>query len=77
MQTKKKITITIDEGICEAIDQATKCLKMARSQLAQEALSQWLKKQTGALMRQGYREMAEEDRQLAELALEAQKEMLR
>ena len=77
MQTKKKITITIDEGICEAIDQATKRLKMARSQLAQEALSQWLKKQTGALMRQGYREMAEEDRQLAELALEAQREMLR
>ena len=77
MQTKKKITITIDEGLCEAIDQASKRFKMARSQLAQEALSLWLKKQTGALMRQGYREMAEEDRQSAELAFVAQREMLR
>lgn len=77
MQTKKKITITIDEGLCEAIDQATRRFKMARSQLAQEALSLWLKKQTGALMKQGYREMAEEDRQLAESAFEAQREILR
>ena len=77
MQTKKKITITIDEGLCAAIDQATKRFKMARSQVAQEALSLWLKKQTGALMRQGYREMAEEDRQLVEWAFEAQREMLR
>jgi metal-responsive CopG/Arc/MetJ family transcriptional regulator len=77
MQTKKKITITIDEGLCEAVDQATKRFKMARSQLAQEALTLWLKKQTGALMKQGYREMAEEDRQLAEWAFEAQRELLR
>jgi metal-responsive CopG/Arc/MetJ family transcriptional regulator len=77
MQTKKKITITIDEGLCDAIDQAAKRFKMARSQLAQEALSLWLKKQTGALMKQGYREMAEEDRQLAESALEAQREIWR
>ena len=77
MQTKKKITITIDEGLCEAIDQAAKRFKMARSHLAQEALSLWLKKQTGALMRQGYREMAEEDKQFCELALETQREMLR
>jgi metal-responsive CopG/Arc/MetJ family transcriptional regulator len=77
MQTKKKITITIDEGLCEAIDQAAKRFKMARSQLAQEALSLWLKEQTGALMRQGYEEMAEEDRQFFELAFEAQREVLR
>jgi len=77
MQTKKKITITIDEELCEAIDQAAKRFKMARSQLAQEALSLWLKKQTGALMRQGYREMGEEDRQFVELTFEGQREMLR
>ena len=77
MQTKKKITITIDEGLCDAIDLASKRFNMARSQLAQEALSLWLKKQTGDLMAQGYREMAEEDREFSELALEAQKDVQR
>ena len=74
MQTKKKITITIDEEICEAIDRATCEFKIPRSQLAQDALSLWLKKQTEALMAQGYRQMTEEDRRFSELTLEAQKE---
>lgn len=77
MQTKKKITITIDEEIYEAIDRATREFKMHRSQLAQEALSLWLKKQTEDLMGHGYREMAEEDRQFSEMVLEAQKEVQR
>jgi metal-responsive CopG/Arc/MetJ family transcriptional regulator len=77
MQTKKKITITIDEEIYEAIDRATREFKMHRSQLAQEALSLWLKKQTEDLMAHGYREMAEEDRQFSEMVLEAQKEVQR
>jgi metal-responsive CopG/Arc/MetJ family transcriptional regulator len=77
MQTKKKITITIDEEICEAVDQAAREYRMHRSQLAQEALSLWLKKQTGDLMAQGYREMAEEDRRFSEMALEAQREAQR
>ena len=77
MQTKKKITITIDEEIYEAIDRAAREFKMHRSQLAQEALSLWLKKQTEDLMAHGYREMAEEDRQFSEMVLEAQKEVQR
>jgi hypothetical protein len=79
MQTKKKITITIDEGLCEAIDQAGIRLNMARtqSQSAQETLSLWLKKQTGDLMAQGYREMAEEDWEFSELTLEVQRDVQR
>ena len=75
MQTKKKITITIDEGLCEAVDQAAKRLNIARSRLAQESLSLWLEKKTEALMAEGYREMADEDRKFSEQTLEAQKEI--
>lgn len=77
MQTKKKITITIDEGLCEAIDQAAKRFNMARSRLAQESFSLWLEKKTEALMAEGYREMSEEDRKFSDLTLGAQKEILR
>ena len=77
MQTKKKITITIDEELYEAINLASKRFNMARSHLAQEALTLWLKKQTGDLMAQGYREMAAEDREFSEMALEAQRDVQR
>jgi hypothetical protein len=77
MQTKKKITITIDEGLCEAIDQAAKHFNMARSRLAQESFSLWLEKKTEALMAEGYQEMSDEDRKFSELTIEAQKEILR
>jgi metal-responsive CopG/Arc/MetJ family transcriptional regulator len=77
MRTKKKITITVDEELCEAIDQATKRFNMARSQLAQESLSLWLREKNETLMAEGYQDMADEDRKFSELALEAQKEIHR
>ena len=46
MQTKKKITITIDERLFEAVEQASKRFNMGRSHLAQESLSLWLEKKT-------------------------------
>ncbi len=76
MKTKKKISITIDEGLYEAIDQASRRFRVARSQVAQEAFALWLKMKTEILMAQGYQEMAREDRETAELALAAQKEVL-
>lgn len=77
MRTKKKITITIDEETYNAVDRASQDLKIPRSQLAQEALSLWLKRQTEDLMGHGYREMAEEDRRFSEMTLEAQREIQR
>jgi metal-responsive CopG/Arc/MetJ family transcriptional regulator len=77
MQAKKKITVTIDEEIYNAVEQAASKYKMPRSHLAQEALSLWLKKETEGFMTQGYQEMAEEDRQFSEMALESQKEVQR
>ena len=77
MRTKKKVSLTIDEEIYAAIDKASKTLNMAKSQLAQEAFSLWLKNQTEALMAKGYEEMAEEDKAFADVTFEAQMEILR
>ncbi len=76
MRTKKKISVTIDEGLFDSVDQASRRFKVARSQLAQEAFTLWLKKKTETQMIQGYKEMAHEDRETVEFALAAQKEIL-
>ena len=76
MRTKRKVSLTIDENLYAAIEKASKTLKMAKSQVAQEAFSLWLKKETEALMAKGYEEMAEEDKAFADVTLEAQREIL-
>ncbi len=77
MRTKRKVSLTIDEDIYTAIEKASKTLNLAKSQLAQEAFSLWLEKETAALMAKGYEEMAEEDKAFADVTFEAQKEILR
>jgi hypothetical protein len=77
MRTKRKVSLTIDEEIYAAIDKASKSLNLAKSQLAQEAFSLWLKHQTEALMAKGYDDMAEEDRAFADVTYDAQREILK
>jgi hypothetical protein len=77
MRTKRKVSLTIDEDIYTAIEKASKTLNLAKSQLAQEAFSLWLKKETEVLMAKGYEEMAEEDKAFADVTFEAQKEILK
>jgi hypothetical protein len=77
VRTKRKVSLTIDEEIYAAIDKASKTLNLAKSQLAQEAFSLWLKKQTETLMAKGYEEMAEEDEAFADVTFEAQREILK
>ncbi len=77
MRTKRKVSLTIDEEIYAAINKASKTLNLAKSQLAQEAFSLWLKKQTESLMAKGYDEMAEEDKAFADVTFEAQREILK
>jgi len=76
MRTKKKVSLTIDEDLYTAIEKASKALDMAKSQLAQEAFRLWLKKETETSMAKGYEEMAEEDKALADITFEAQREIL-
>ena len=77
MRTKRKVSLTIDEDLYAAIEKASKTLNMAKSQVAQQAFSLWLKKETEALMAEGYEEMAEEGKAFADVTFEAQKEILR
>jgi len=76
MRTKRKISVTIDAELLKAVDEASKTYHMAKSHLAQEAFTLWLKKKTEQLMAKGYREMAEEDKEFAELSFEAQSEVV-
>jgi len=77
MRTKRKVSLTIDEDIYTAIEKAARTNRMAKSQLAQEAFRLWLRRETEALMAKGYEDMAEEDNEIAELAFEAQREILK
>ncbi len=77
MRTKRKVSVTIDEELYDAIESAARKRKLAKSQVAQEAFRLWLRKQTEALMAKGYEQMADEDEAIAELTFEAQKEALR
>ena len=77
MRTKRKVSLTIDEDIYAAIEKASKTYRIAKSQLAQQAFRLWLKKETEALMAKGYEEMGKEDKALAELTFEAQRETVK
>ncbi len=76
MRTKRKLSITIDNKILEKIENISKVYNLSKSRLTEEALKLWFKKNTEELMARGYQEMAEEDQEFTELALEAQKEAL-
>ncbi|GEM_PF-658793 len=77
MRTKRKVTLTIDEDLYAAIEKASTDARLAKSQLAEEALRLWLQKETESLMAKGYEEMAEEEHAAANLAFEAQREVLK
>ena len=75
MITKSKISLTIDKDLLESVEDATQVYKIAKSQLAQEAIKLWLKKKTEEQMEKGYEEQAKEDLEFAELAANAQNEV--
>ena len=76
MKTKRKVSLTIDGDLYMDIEKAAKTFNMAKSHIAQKAFRLWLKKETEALMSKGYKEMAEEDKAFADLAFQAQREIL-
>lgn len=76
MRSKRKVSLTLDEDLCVEIEKAARAFNMAKSQLAQNALRLWLKKETEAFMAKGYKEMAKEDKAFTDLAFQAQREIL-
>ena len=77
MQTKRKISLTIDKDICLAIDEAAIKKGIPKSQLVERAFNLWLKKETEDLMAKGYDEMYEEDKAISEMAFIAQLETIK
>ena len=76
MRTKRKLSITIDYKLLEEIEKASKINHFSKSRLAEDAIKLWFNKNTEELMAKGYKEMAKEGQELAELALEAQREVV-
>ena len=76
MRTKRKLSITVDYKLLEEIEKASKVHHFSKSRLTEDALKLWFKKNTEELMAKGYKEMAKEDQEFAELALEAQREVI-
>jgi hypothetical protein len=76
MHTKRKISLTIDDRVFRALEQASKDRDLAKSHIAQQAFELWLKTDIEMMMAKGYEEMAEEDLAMAESAVEAQKEVV-
>jgi len=76
MGKKQKLSVSIDAWLYEAVDRESKKRKIAKSRIAQEALERWLRKDIEEKMAEGYESMWDEDRELSDLALEAQKEIL-
>ncbi|SLM31437.1 hypothetical protein MTBBW1_330004 [Desulfamplus magnetovallimortis] len=74
MRTKKKVSLTIDTEIMDALEAIALSSNLAKSQIAQEALSLWLKKRTEDLIALGYAEMEEEDRSFSKMTFTAQTE---
>ncbi len=76
MRTKRKLSITINYKLLEKMEKASKIHRFSKSRLTEEAIKLWFKKNTEELMAKGYKEMAKEDQEFAELALEAQREVI-
>jgi metal-responsive CopG/Arc/MetJ family transcriptional regulator len=76
MRTKRKLSITVDYKLLEEITKTSKVHQISKSKLTEEALKLWFKKNKEKLMAKGYKEMVKEDQKYAELALEAQREVI-
>jgi hypothetical protein len=76
-ENQKKGESDLDEEVYDAIERASEAQNMAKSQVAEDALRLWLKKETEALMAKGYEDIAEEDEEMAAIAFEAQRETLK
>lgn len=71
MAAKVKVTVSIDAGLLEAIGRVSRRTGKARSQLVEEALRLWRRRQLDEALKAGYRAMAKEDRVTAEQHLRA------
>lgn len=77
MGTKRKVSLTIDEDLYADIEDYSKKQGIVKSKLAQEAFRLWIKTENEKLMAKGYEDMYEEDKEIAEMVFESQREVLK
>ncbi|MGH7794282.1 MAG: ribbon-helix-helix protein, CopG family [Candidatus Binatia bacterium] len=77
MASKVKLTVSLDRDLAETLDEMSRTTKKPRSRVVQEALRLWRRKHVDDKLAEGYRAMAEEDRETAERHLPAFREILK
>ena len=77
MASKVKVTVSVDAGLMRELSGASRKRRKPRSQLVEEALRLWRRRQLEQALRDGYRAMAEADRATAERNLRAGWQALR
>ena len=77
MAQKVKVTVSLDQDLVETLDEMSRQSRKPRSRVVQEALRLWRRKQLHDKLAEGYRAMAEEDRETAERHLPAFREILK
>ena len=77
MAQKMKVTLSLDEDLVQTLDEISRQSKKPRSRVVQEALRLWRRKELQNKLAEGYRAMAEEDRETAERGLTAFREILK
>ena len=71
MPQKLKLTISLDEDLVQELGRISRKTKKPRSRLVQEALRIWQRTELQEKLAQGYREMADENLEMAEQGLSA------
>jgi metal-responsive CopG/Arc/MetJ family transcriptional regulator len=66
MAQRVKLTLSLNEDVVAALDNASRQSKRSRSRLVEEAIRLWRRKELQESLAQGYRAMADEDRKTAE-----------
>ena len=77
MGHKVKVTLSLDEDLVETLEKISRQRKKPRSRVVQEALRLWQRRELQEKLAEGYRAMAEEDRETAERHVPAFREILK
>ena len=77
MAQKVKLTLSLDEDLVEILDKISRQSKKPRSLVVREALRSWQRMELQEKLAEGYRAMADENREMAEKHLAVFREVLK
>lgn len=77
MAQKVKLTLSLDEDLVVTLDKISRQSRKPRSRVVQEALRSWQRMELQGKLAEGYRAMADENREMAEKHLAVFREVLK